>query len=123
MYDAECGMTMEPMHGKWTSSRVDLGYTELFCVPEVTSVFFSSCDSFLGDSLEFNQANQSSLRVCFGTRNCSALSAGQSGLILQRRGSLMGFLELWQEPGLHSQVIVGLAIQNSSLFSKVRTPV
>ena len=26
---------MEPMKGKWTSSRVDLGYTELFCIPEV----------------------------------------------------------------------------------------
>ena len=26
----------------------DLGYTELFCIPEVTSVFISSCDSFLG---------------------------------------------------------------------------
>ena len=26
---------MEPMNGKWASSRVDLGYTELFCIPEV----------------------------------------------------------------------------------------
>ena len=26
---------MEPMKGKWPSSRVDLGYTELFCIPEV----------------------------------------------------------------------------------------
>ena len=26
---------MEPMKGKWASSRVDLGYTELFCIPEV----------------------------------------------------------------------------------------
>ena len=26
---------MEPMKGKWVSSRVDLGYTELFCIPEV----------------------------------------------------------------------------------------
>ena len=34
-----------------------LGYTELFCIPLVTSVFFSSCDSVLGYSLEFNQAN------------------------------------------------------------------
>ena len=25
---------MEPMKGKWASSRVDLGYTELFCIPE-----------------------------------------------------------------------------------------
>ena len=26
---------MEPMKGKRASSRVDLGYTELFCIPEV----------------------------------------------------------------------------------------
>ena len=56
-------MAMEPMLGKWASSRVDLGYTELFCIPEVTSVFFSSCDSVLGDSLEFHQANRGSLHV------------------------------------------------------------
>ena len=49
---------MEPMKGKWASSQVDLGYTELFCIPEVTSVFFSSCDSVLGDSLVFFQANR-----------------------------------------------------------------
>ena len=48
---------MEPMKGKWASSGVDLGNTELFCIPEVTSVFFSSCDSGLGDSLVFHQAH------------------------------------------------------------------
>ena len=26
---------MEPMKGKWASSQVDLGYTKLFCIPEV----------------------------------------------------------------------------------------
>ena len=26
---------MEPMKGKWASSRVDLGYTEPFCISEV----------------------------------------------------------------------------------------
>ena len=56
-------MAMEPMQGKLASSRVDLGYTELFCVPEVTSVFFSCCDSVPGDSLEFHQANRGSLSV------------------------------------------------------------
>ena len=54
---------MEPMQGKLASSQFDLGHTDLFCVPEVTSVFFSSSDSVLGDSLEFNQANRGSLRV------------------------------------------------------------
>ena len=53
MYD----VAMEPMKGKWASSRVDLGYIELFCIPEVTAVFFLSCDSFLGDSLVFHHAH------------------------------------------------------------------
>ena len=57
LYAVEHGTAMEPMKGKWASSRVDLGYTELFCIPEVTSVFISSCDSVLGDSLVFQQAN------------------------------------------------------------------
>ena len=28
-------IAMEPMNGKWASSPVDFGYTELFCIPEV----------------------------------------------------------------------------------------
>ena len=63
LYDVDRGKVMEQMQGKLASSQFDLGYTELFCVPEVTSVFFSSCDSVLGDSLDFNQANRGSLRV------------------------------------------------------------
>ena len=34
-----------------------------FCISEVTSLFFSSLDSIVGDSLEFHQANRGSLRV------------------------------------------------------------
>ena len=30
-----------------------MGYTELFCIPDLTSEFVSSCDSVLGDSLVF----------------------------------------------------------------------
>ena len=90
---------MEPMKGKWDSSRVDLGYTELFCILEMTSVFFSSCEIVLGDSVVFHHANQGSLRVSFGTRDCSACNAGELRLISQRGGCLMGFLELRQESG------------------------
>ena len=56
-------MVMEPMQGKLASSQFDLRHTDLLCIPEVTSVFFSSCDSFVGDSLEFNQPNRVFLRV------------------------------------------------------------
>ena len=63
LYDVDRGIVIEPMQGKLASSQFDLGYTELFCDPEVTSVFFSSCDSVVWDSLEFNQVNRGSLRV------------------------------------------------------------
>ena len=39
---------MEEMRGKWASSCVDFGYTELFCIPKLTSVFMSFCDSVPG---------------------------------------------------------------------------
>ena len=56
-------IAMEPVKVKCASSQVDLGYTELFSFPEVTSVFISSSDSVLGNSLMFHQENQGSLRV------------------------------------------------------------
>ena len=62
LYDVDCGIVMEPMQGKLASSQLDFRYTEQFCIPGVTSVFFLSCDSVSGDSLVFNQANRCSLR-------------------------------------------------------------
>ena len=63
LYAVEHGIAMEPMKGKWASSRVDLGYTELFSIPDVTSVFISSCESVLGDSLVLDKENRGSLHV------------------------------------------------------------
>ena len=57
LYDVEHGIAMEPVTGKWASSRGDLRYNELFCIPEVTAVFLLSCDSFPGDSLVLHQAH------------------------------------------------------------------
>ena len=54
LYDVQHGIAMDRMKAKLASSQVDLGYTELFCIPEVTAVFLSSCDSGLGDSLVFH---------------------------------------------------------------------
>ena len=121
--DLECEMTMDSMKGKCVSSWIDLGYTNLICIPEMTSVFFSCCDSVLGDSLQFHQENQGSLCLCMRTWNSSARNAGESGLILWRGGSLMSFLELRQTPGVYYRVKVGMAIWNSGLFSEFRTPV
>ena len=121
VYDVEWEMAMDSMKGKCASSCVDLGYTNQFCVPEVTSVFFLSCDSVVWDSLEINQANRGSLCVWFRKCNCSACNAGESGLISWRGGSLMGFLELRQARGVYSRVTTGMPILNGSLFSEVRT--
>ena len=77
---------------------------------EGTSVFFSCCDRVLGDSLQFIQGNRGSLRLCLGKRNSSARNAGESGLTLQRGGSLMSILELRQSPGVYSRVTAGMAI-------------
>ena len=48
LYDVEHGIAMEPMKGKWASSRIYLGYKELFCIPDVTAVFLSSSECGLG---------------------------------------------------------------------------
>ena len=70
-------MVMERMQWKLASSQFDFGYTEQFCIPGVTSVLFSSCDSVVGDSLQFNQANRGSLSVLLGKGNCSGHNAGE----------------------------------------------
>ena len=98
-------------------------YTNLFCIPEMTSAFFSCCDSVLGDSLQFHQGNRGSVLLWLETRNSSAWNAGESGLILPRGGSLMSFLEMRQAPGVYSRVTAGMDIWNAGLFSEVRTPV
>ena len=39
---------MDPMKGKWASSRVDLGYTEIFCIPDVHQCSSRFVPVFLG---------------------------------------------------------------------------
>ena len=63
LYAVEHGIAMEQIWEKWGSSCVDFGYTELFCIPELTSEIISSCDSVLRDSLVFYQENWVSLFV------------------------------------------------------------
>ena len=83
-------------------------------------MFFSSFDSLVGDSLEFIHANGGSLCVLLGKRSCSACNALESGLISHGGESLMGFLEVRQEPGVYSRATAGMFIRNSSLFIEVR---
>ena len=44
----EHGIAMEPMKWKWGSSRVDLGYAEKFCIPEVHQCSSRFVTVFLG---------------------------------------------------------------------------
>ena len=48
LYSVEHGIAMEPMKGKWASSRIDLGYTEVFCIPEVHQCSSRFLTVFLG---------------------------------------------------------------------------
>ena len=63
LYAVEHGIAIEQVRGKWASSCVDFGYTEQFCIPDLTSEFISTSDSVLGDSLVFYQENRVSLHV------------------------------------------------------------
>ena len=60
LYDVYHGVVMEPMQGNLASSQFDFAYTEVFCIPGGTSVFFLSCDSVVRDSVEFSQATRGS---------------------------------------------------------------
>ena len=44
----EHGIAMGPLKGKWASPRVDLGYTELFCIPELHQCSSRFVTVFLG---------------------------------------------------------------------------
>ena len=48
LYSVEHRKALEPMKGKWASSRVDLGYTELFCIPEMHQCSSRFVTVFLG---------------------------------------------------------------------------
>ena len=90
LYDVELGMAMETMQGIWVSSRFDLGYTELFCIPEVTSAFFSSCDRVLG--LSGVPSSKTKLLTClFGNMELLCMQSRGVGPHLSGRGKSHGF--------------------------------
>ena len=98
----ERGTVMEPMQGKWASSRLDLGHTELFCVPEVSSVFFWFVPVFFGTlrssikqieaSYVFDWETVIALHAMRGNR-ASSLSKGDVSCFC---------LQVQQEPGVYS---------------------
>ena len=112
----------EQMRGKWASSIVDFGYTETFCIPELTSEFISFVTVFLGTlccsikKIEAPYLSDSELWIA--THEMQGNQASSPG-----EWCVMGFLELRQEHGVYSRVTAGMAIRTSTFFSEVRTPV
>ena len=85
------GVVMEPMKGKLASSQFDFEYTEQFFIPGVTSVFFSSCDSVVGDSLEFSQEKSRLLTCLIGKTQLLWTQCRGIGPHLAGRGKSHGF--------------------------------
>ena len=83
------------------SSRVDLGYTELFCIAEVRSVLFLSGDSVLGDSLKsikqieapyvFDREHGIALHAMQGNR-ASSLGEGEVSWFSSSCGGSQGYI-------------------------------
>ena len=83
------------------SSRVDLGYTELFCVAGVRSVLFLSGDSVLADSLEsikqveapymFDREHVNALHAMQGNR-ASSLGEGEVSRFSSSCGGKLGYI-------------------------------
>ena len=48
VYAVEHGIAKEQMRGKWDSSCVEFGYTDLFCIPEVHQCSSRFMTVFLG---------------------------------------------------------------------------
>ena len=83
-------MVMEPMQGKLASSQFDFGYTKQFCIPGLTSVFFSSCDRVVGDSGV--QSSKSRLLTCLiGKTQLLWIQCREIGRHLAGSGKSHGF--------------------------------
>ena len=81
-------------------------------------MFFSSCDSVVGDSLEFKQIEAP---YVFDLENAIALDTMQGNRASSHReGNVSWFSRLRPEPGVYSRVTAGMSIRNSSLFIEVR---
>ena len=106
LYSVEHGIAMEPMKGKWVSSGGDLGYTELFCIPEVHQCSSRFVTVFLGTpwcsikKIEapyvFDWEYGIALHAMQGNR-ASSLSERQVSWFVSSCGGNLGYvLELWR---------------------------
>ena len=105
LYSVEHGIAEVPMKGKWASSRVDLVYTELFCIPEVHQCSCHFMTVFLGTlccsiknieaPYRFDWEYGIALHAMQGNR-ASSLSERQVSWFLSSCARNLGYdLELW----------------------------
>ena len=73
---------MEHMQGKLASSQFGFGYTEQFCIPVVTSVFFSSCECCWG---LYGVQSKIEAPYVFDSENAIALDTMQGNRASSRR--------------------------------------
>ena len=105
---------MEPMQGKLASSQFDFGYTKQFCIPGVTSVFFSSVTVLSGTlwcsikQIEapyvFDWENTIALDTMQGNRASSRREGNVSWVFLSCGRNLGYILEL--QPGCPFETLV-----------------
>ena len=76
-------MFMEPMQGKLASSQFDFGYTEKFCIPGVTSLFFRLVTVLLGTL--WSSIKQIEAPYVFDWENVIALDTLQGNRASSRR--------------------------------------
>ena len=62
-----------------------MGYSELFPIPVVTSVYFETYDRYFGDSLEFRQAHQGFLSDCEHSIALHAMQVIRPHLAVRRK--------------------------------------
>ena len=110
------------MHGNQDSSRVDLEYTDHFMLLRGLQGPSRLVTVFLG-TLWSSIKEVKALFVFDAEHGIAEYNAGETDLIFPGGVSLMVFCELRWEPGEYSRVTEGMALQNSCLFSDVRTPV
>ena len=110
---------MEPMKGKWASSRVDLGYTKLFCIPEVhqcSSRFVTVILGILWCSIKKIEAP-----YVFDWEYGIALHAVQwNRASFPCEGDISYDFACWGRNLGYIRELHGMAIRNSTVFSEVR---
>ena len=83
-------MVMEPMQWKLASSQFEFGYTEQFCIPGVTRVFFSFVTVLMG--LSGVQSSKLRLLTCLiGKSQLLWTQCSGIGPHLVARGKTHGF--------------------------------